>query len=124
MTVLTINRKRIYIPSDLVNVTISDLWSEPYRNGSITDAYFFKSSGSQIFRTKFDRGAIDNRNCKLMVEANGGEFRNVYLSIAGLTRIVDFICEFDCFGKDLSLLRGKPIKAYFKGGELIGISKN
>ncbi len=71
----------------------------------------------------FDRNKVDKMNSGLMVAVKLRDYGYASVSIAGLDRIVDFMCDFECIGKDLDALRGRKVTAYHQRARLLGISR-
>ena len=97
--------------------------------GKIVDAYIFqleRDGGGmrKDRRADFDKTEVAEERMGLMVdvESNGAQ---AGVAIAGLDRITQFLCDTQTLGKDLSVLKGRKVTAYYNpvgmGNRLLGI---
>src|SRR3989344_8467431 len=105
MEVIKYQGRNVYTSSNS-ETTQRDLASSEARTVVVEDAYFFELDGERMPRKiDFDRDKIDKLNSGLNVEVKEGSEIGA-VSIVGLERIVSFMCDLGCIGKDLSTLKG------------------
>ncbi len=120
MDILQYGGQKVYT-SSRNEATVADLAGTETIVGRITDAYFFKLTlDRDVEKTKFDRKAIEKVNSGLMIEV-GKKNNQASISIAGLERITEFLCDSEAIG-DLSTLKGRKVMEYNRGIRLLGIS--
>lgn len=115
METIKYNGENVYTQSSR-NVRKEDLVGAIKREGSISEAYFFelyrddKSGFRHAKRVGFDRAKIKTEKSGLCVVVQN-PFGDASLYIAGLDRIVGFLCDSEALG-DLSVLKGKKVTIY------------
>ncbi|MEK6908823.1 MAG: hypothetical protein AABX23_02100 [Nanoarchaeota archaeon] len=121
MEVLEYQGRNVYTSSYL-DIQVKDLDSSEATTGRIEDAYFFELGMNRSVQIEFNRKKVENGSSGLMIRVKG-TLGTATVSIVGLQRIVDFMCDFDCIGKDLSTLKGREVRKYDSMRLLAGISK-
>ena len=99
-----------------------ELESATVRPGRIVDAYLFQLTSDRLVgRTPFNRELVEKFNQGLYVEVKVKNFGEASVAIAGLDRILEFLEETESMG-ELTSLKGREVKTYSSGMQLLGIA--
>ncbi|MDO8656040.1 MAG: hypothetical protein Q7K45_02270 [Nanoarchaeota archaeon] len=119
METIRYNGRNVYTPSETTKI---DLENSQIRTEYIEDAYFSTTDKDRMVnKVDFNRQKIDADQSGLIARVNG-RTGSSSVSIVGLDRIVGFMVDSECLGRDLSTLKGKPVITYSRGVYLLGIS--
>jgi len=121
MDVLRYNGQNVYTHSTN-ECTKSDLSSARIGRGVILGAYFFQIGPDRIVeKMEFDKNKVEGQRSGLMVDVKSQFGGQASVAIAGLDRIVSFLCDTASLGKDLSVLKDSKVTEYASGMQLLGI---